>query len=143
MWARGGGPCRHHRRVDCASGGVRNERELADARAQCRRLAVTNEFAINGHENRISYIVGAGHQAGFQLRAAARVRRFERVIAWNLHPDMLPKLGAVAAELGLPETGFVFCCFNAAHKVTRYSFERWMARVTPCSSGWAGTPRCA
>ena len=45
-------------------------------------------------------IVGAGHQAGFQLRAAARVRRFERVIAWNLHPDMLPKLGAVAAELG-------------------------------------------
>ncbi|MDZ4085407.1 MAG: ornithine cyclodeaminase family protein [Tabrizicola sp.] len=47
-------------------------------------------------------IIGAGHQAGFQLRAAARVRRFERVIAWNLHPDMLPKLGAVAAELGLP-----------------------------------------
>jgi ornithine cyclodeaminase len=30
------------------------------------------------------------------------VRRFERVIAWNLHPEMLPKLGAVAAELGLP-----------------------------------------
>jgi ornithine cyclodeaminase len=47
-------------------------------------------------------IVGAGHQAGFQLRAAARARRFERVIAWNLHPEMLPKLGAVAAELGLP-----------------------------------------
>jgi ornithine cyclodeaminase len=47
-------------------------------------------------------IVGAGHQAGFQLRAAARVRRFRRVIAWNLHPEMLPKLGAVAADLGLP-----------------------------------------
>lgn len=47
-------------------------------------------------------IVGAGHQAGFQLRAAARVRRFERVVAWNLHPEMLPRLGAVAAELGLP-----------------------------------------
>ena len=47
-------------------------------------------------------IVGAGHQAAFQLRAAARVRRFERVIAWNLHPEMLPRLGAVAAELGLP-----------------------------------------
>jgi ornithine cyclodeaminase len=47
-------------------------------------------------------MVGAGHQAGFQLRAAARVRRFEKVIAWNLHPDMLPKLGAIAAELGLP-----------------------------------------
>ncbi|MCV2866965.1 iminosuccinate reductase BhcD [Albidovulum sediminicola] len=47
-------------------------------------------------------MVGAGHQAAFQLRAAARVRRFEKVIAWNLHPEMLPKLGEVAAELGLP-----------------------------------------
>lgn len=51
---------------------------------------------------RVLGIVGAGHQAGFQLRAAARVRRFERVIAWNLHPEMLPKLGAIAAELGVP-----------------------------------------
>jgi capsid protein len=38
-----------------------NEQELAEARLQCRRLAATNEFAINGHENRISYIVGPGH----------------------------------------------------------------------------------
>jgi ornithine cyclodeaminase len=51
---------------------------------------------------RVLGMVGAGHQAGFQLRAAARVRNFERVIAWNLHPDMLPKLGQIAAELGLP-----------------------------------------
>ncbi|MCB2129514.1 MAG: ornithine cyclodeaminase family protein [Rhodobacteraceae bacterium] len=47
-------------------------------------------------------MVGAGHQATFQLRAAAKVRGFEKVIAWNYHPDMLPKLGEVAAELGLP-----------------------------------------
>ena len=47
-------------------------------------------------------VVGAGHQAGFQLRAAARVRNFERVIAWNLHPEMLNRLGAIAAELDLP-----------------------------------------
>jgi alanine dehydrogenase len=51
---------------------------------------------------RVLGMVGAGHQAGFQLRAATRVRQFERVIAWNLHPEMLPKLGEVAAELGLP-----------------------------------------
>jgi hypothetical protein len=37
------------------------ERTLGELRDQCRRLAATNEFAINGHENRISYIVGAGH----------------------------------------------------------------------------------
>lgn len=51
---------------------------------------------------RVLGIVGAGHQAGFQLRAAARARAFDKVIAWNLHPDMLPTLGAVAASLGLP-----------------------------------------
>lgn len=38
-----------------------SEQELREARAQCRMLAVTNEFAINGHENRISYVVGSGH----------------------------------------------------------------------------------
>ena len=38
-----------------------NERELSDIRDQCRALAVNNEFAVNGHENRINYIVGAGH----------------------------------------------------------------------------------
>jgi alanine dehydrogenase len=50
-------------------------------------------------------MVGAGHQAGFQLRAAARVRQFEKLVAWNLHPEMLPKLGAIAAELELPFEG--------------------------------------
>ncbi|MEX0613952.1 MAG: phage portal protein, partial [Pirellulales bacterium] len=37
------------------------EQVLAELRGQCRRLAAVNEFAINGHENRISYIVGPGH----------------------------------------------------------------------------------
>ena len=30
------------------------------------------------------------------------------------------------AELGLPETGFVFCSFNNSYKFTRASFESWM-----------------
>lgn len=47
-------------------------------------------------------MVGAGHQAGFQLRAAAEQRKFEKVVAWNFHPDMLPGLGKVAEEIGLP-----------------------------------------
>ncbi len=37
------------------------EEQLTEARLQCRRLAATNEFAINGIENRISYLVGPGH----------------------------------------------------------------------------------
>ncbi len=41
--------------------GPADETQLADIRRQCRALAVENEFAINGHENRISYIIGAGH----------------------------------------------------------------------------------
>jgi alanine dehydrogenase len=47
-------------------------------------------------------MVGAGHQSAFQLRAAARQRQFEKVVGWNLHPEMLPRLAETAAELGLP-----------------------------------------
>jgi capsid protein len=45
-----------------ASTGVAfDETQLAEIRNQCRALAVNNEFAINGHENRVSFIVGSGH----------------------------------------------------------------------------------
>ena len=47
-------------------------------------------------------MIGAGHQAQFQLRAAVEQRAFEKIVAWNPHPEMLPKLGAVAEEVGLP-----------------------------------------
>lgn len=47
-------------------------------------------------------MLGAGHQATFQLRAALEQRDFERVIGWNLHPEMLPNIEKVASEAGLP-----------------------------------------
>ncbi|MEL6978495.1 MAG: iminosuccinate reductase BhcD [Pseudomonadota bacterium] len=53
-------------------------------------------------DSKVLGMIGAGHQSAFQLRAAAEQRAFERVVAWNPHADMLPKLGAVAAEIGLP-----------------------------------------
>lgn len=31
------------------------------------------------------------------------------------------------AEAGLPEDATVFCSFNGSHKITRFTFERWMA----------------
>jgi hypothetical protein len=37
------------------------EEELAEIRRQVRHLVNTNEFAINGIENRVSYLVGTGH----------------------------------------------------------------------------------
>lgn len=42
------------------------------------------------------------------------------------------------AQYGLPDDAFVFCSFNAAHKITRYSFERWMdiLRAVPGSVLW-------
>lgn len=53
-------------------------------------------------DSKVLGMVGAGHQAGFQLRAAAEQRDFEKVVAWNFHPEMLPGLAAVAEETGLP-----------------------------------------
>lgn len=47
-------------------------------------------------------MIGAGHQAKFQLRHALETHSFEKVIGWNYHPDMLPSLAEVAAEFDLP-----------------------------------------
>ena len=30
------------------------------------------------------------------------------------------------AEVGLPDDAFVFCCFNGTHKVSRFTFMRWL-----------------
>ncbi len=47
-------------------------------------------------------MIGAGHQATFQLRAALETHPFERVIGWNMHPEMLPNLAGVAKQAGVP-----------------------------------------
>ncbi|HOZ29180.1 MAG TPA: hypothetical protein PK080_17570, partial [Hyphomonadaceae bacterium] len=42
------------------------------------------------------------------------------------------------ADFGLPEDAFLFCCFNASHKFTRFAFDRWMEilRTTENSALW-------
>lgn len=30
------------------------------------------------------------------------------------------------ADMGLPDDAMVFCCFNGLHKITRFTFERWL-----------------
>ncbi|KEA62223.1 Ornithine cyclodeaminase [Marinobacterium lacunae] len=47
-------------------------------------------------------MVGAGHQSTFQLRAALEQRAFEKVVAWNPHPEYLSRLAAVCDELRVP-----------------------------------------
>ena len=34
------------------------------------------------------------------------------------------------AELGLPDSGFVFCCFNNSYKILPATFDRWMRMLT-------------
>jgi ornithine cyclodeaminase len=51
---------------------------------------------------RVIGMIGAGHQSTFQLRAALEQRRFEKVIGWNYHPEMLPNIEKAANEAGLP-----------------------------------------
>ena len=46
-------------------------------------------------------MIGAGHQATFQLQAALEQRKFEKVIGWNYHPEMLPNIAKVADEAGV------------------------------------------
>jgi len=53
-------------------------------------------------DSKVIGMVGAGHQATFQLRAALEQRNFEKVIGWNYHPEMLPNIAKVANEAGLP-----------------------------------------
>lgn len=47
-------------------------------------------------------MIGAGHQSAFQMRAVAEQRKFEKVVGWNLHPEMLSRLQETASELDLP-----------------------------------------
>lgn len=69
------------------------------------RTAAAASVSINHlarKDAKIIGMVGAGHQATFQLRAALEQRDFEKVIAWNRHPERLTNLAAVAEEAGLP-----------------------------------------
>ena len=64
-------------------------------------------------------------------------------------PDMLPPAPS-RAEAGLPETGFVFCCFNNSWKITAARFRHLDAAAgagagqRAVAAGWTpGAPTCA
>jgi len=68
------------------------------------RTAASSAVSINAlarSDAKVLGMVGAGHQSTFQLRAAVRQRAFEKVVAWNPHPEMLPRLQSVAEESGI------------------------------------------
>ncbi len=57
---------------------------------------------LSREDAKVIGMIGAGHQAKFQLRTALEHRDFEKVIGWNMHPEMLPNIEKVATEAGLP-----------------------------------------
>ncbi len=69
-------------------------RTAAASSVSIRHLARTDSKVLG--------MIGAGHQAGFQLRAALETHPFEKVIGWNMHPEMLPNLARVAEEMDVP-----------------------------------------
>lgn len=69
------------------------------------RTAAASSVSINHlarKDAKVLGMIGAGHQSVFQLRAAVEQRDFEKIVGWNYHPDMLPRLADVAAELNIP-----------------------------------------
>ena len=69
------------------------------------RTAASSSVSIkhlSREDSKVLGMIGAGHQATFQLRTALKHRNFEKVIGWNYHPDMLPNIEKIAHEAGLP-----------------------------------------
>ena len=50
--------------------------------------------------------------------------------------------GATRADAGLPDDAVVYCCFNATHKITRFTFDRWLSilRQVPKAVLWLLEP---
>lgn len=83
---------------------------------QCRALVAGNRLTalrtaaaaavsirhLASPEAEVLGIVGAGHQAAFQLRAALGQCAFRRVLGWNRHPERLAELETIVGEGGLP-----------------------------------------
>ena len=57
---------------------------------------------LSRKDSEVLGIVGAGHQAAFQLRAVADQRDFKKVVAWNRTPEKLEGLAKAAKDIGLP-----------------------------------------
>lgn len=57
---------------------------------------------LSRQDSRVLGMIGAGHQATFQLRSALENGNFEKVIGWNYHPEMLSNIEAIATEANIP-----------------------------------------
>lgn len=76
----------------------------------------------------IDYIIGddviipVEHEANY----SEKIARLPDVYQVNDSRRVIASRTPTRAEVGLPETGFVFCCFNNSYKITPDVFEVWM-----------------
>ena len=75
----------------------------------------------------IDYVIGDPHVAPFTLGAAMT----EKIVQlpdsfWPSDPALPEPQAVTRADFGLPPEAFVFCCFNATHKIRRQMFDIWM-----------------
>jgi predicted O-linked N-acetylglucosamine transferase (SPINDLY family) len=78
------------------------------------------------------------------IPAEARPEYTEKVIylphSYQINDRERPEIQArfARAELGLPQTGFVFCCLNGCYKINAAAFSGWMRilRAVPDSVLW-------
>ena len=102
--------------------------------------ARTEIFAMSAAPIQVSYIgvlstMGADYYdylvAGQGMIPEKNQKYFTEKIAYlpsyqvNDSKEILPEITFTRKELGLPEKGFVFCCFNAIYKITPTTFDSW------------------
>jgi predicted O-linked N-acetylglucosamine transferase (SPINDLY family) len=87
----------------------------------------------------VDYIIGDPHVTPFAMAPAMT----EKIVQlpdsfWPTDPDQPEPESVGRAELGLPEDAFVFCCFNASHKIRPVIFDSWMRLLAalPASLLW-------
>ena len=68
------------------------------------------------------YVTPVGDECYF----SERVVRLPYCYQPNCASKQIATYSASRTELGLPEFGFVFCCFNHSYKITQKIFEVWM-----------------
>jgi predicted O-linked N-acetylglucosamine transferase (SPINDLY family) len=98
-------------------------------------------FAQRAAPVQVSYLayagtLGVGHidylLADTTLIGPEDAGHYSEKIAWLPHSyqprdtRIVPTETPTRAAAGLPEQGFVFCCFNASYKITPHAFADWM-----------------
>lgn len=84
-----------------------------------------------------------GHESDFRESVAVLPHCYQP----NDRDQIIPETAPSRQDCGLPETGFVFCCFNQAFKIEPVIFAHWMRilQKVPGSVLWllAGSPEMA